>query len=141
MRYSASITHALSLLALLLYSICASAQNSIDRFIDNESTIGRSKFTSVVERDPQTRAILRVIKVRELTRGIDISACLEVFEAESKTGRYTHQIEGAQHSIVLAVDGEQRNRIYMLQYTGDRPMQARDGKVTIVIKMKNETKQ
>ena len=126
------------LLSLLIASVIVSAQNGIDRFVDNESTIGRSKFTSVVERDPQTRVVIRVVKVRELTRGIDINTCLGVFEKEQSTGRYSHRIEaGEQHTVVLAVDGERQNRVYMLQYTGDHPMRATDGKVTVVVRMKN----
>ena len=124
-------------ISLMVIAVGASAQNRIDRFVDNESTIGQSKFTSVVERDPQTREVVRVVKVRELSRGIDINACLEKFEAEQKAGRYTHKVEnGERHTVVLAVDGERQNRIYMLQYTGNRPMQASDGKVTIVVRMK-----
>jgi len=135
-------------ISLMVIAVGASAQNRIDRFVDNESTIGQSKFTSVVERDPQTREVVRVVKVRELSRGIDINACLKKFEAErlrvgeqssgmQKAGRYTHKVEnGERHTIVLAVEGERQNRIYMLQYTGNRPMQATDGKVTIVIRMK-----
>lgn len=114
-------------------------ENRIDRFVDNESTIGRSKFTSVVERDPQTHEVVRVVKVRELTQGIDISKCLETFEAESKTGRFSHNIDGDhRHTLLIAVEGKHQDRIYMLQYTGRQPMQGRDGKVTIVIRMKNE---
>ena len=130
---------------ILFWIICLTAeaslwaQNRIDRFVDNESTIGRSKFTSVVERDPKTRAVVRVIKVRELTRGIDINACQEYFEAESKTGRFSHNIDADdRHTLLLAVEGESRDRIYMLQYTGKRPMQGRDGKVTVVMKVKKE---
>ncbi|MBQ6434088.1 MAG: DUF5024 domain-containing protein [Bacteroidaceae bacterium] len=129
----------LILLTLALASMTAAAQNRIDRFVDNESTLGRSKYTSVVERDPDTREVTRVVKVRELTEGIDISKCKEIFEAERETGRFTHKVEdGERHTLILAVEGEQRNRVYMLQYTGQRPMQARDGKVTIVIRMKNK---
>ena len=119
--------------------VCVSAQNRIDRFVDNESTIGQSKFTSVVERDPKTHEVVRVVKVRELTRGIDINACQSTFEAESKTGRYSHQIDAENnHTLLLAVEGKQQDRIYMLQYTGKQPMQGQDGKVTIVVKMKSE---
>jgi len=128
---------------LLLISLAAvaslSAQNRIDRFVDNESTLGPSKFTSVVERDPKTQKVVRVVKVRELTKGIDINACLEKFEAESTSGRYSHKVEGNErHTLLLAVEGERQNRIYMLQYTGNRPMQAHDGKVTIVVRIKDK---
>lgn len=127
-------------ISLLLAAVGASAQNSIDRFVDNESTIGRSKFTSVVERDPDTHEVVRVVKMRELSHGIDISACQAKFEAEQKTGRFTHKVEeGNSHTLVLAIDGERQKRVYMLQYTGERAMQGRDGKVTIVIRLKGLT--
>ena len=129
----------ISLLLLFGLTLASKAQNRIDRFVDSESTIGQSKFTSVVERDPETREVIRVVKVRELTRGIDINACLATFVAEQASGRFTHKTEdGEQHTIILAVDGERQNRIYMLQYKGQRPMHATDGKVTIVIRMRNE---
>lgn len=122
----------------LTAAVSASAQNRIDRFVDNESTIGRSKFTSVVERDPNSHEVVRVVKVRELTRGIDINACQGIFEAESKTGRFSHNIDANdQHTLLLAVEGDRQDRIYMLQYTGKQPLQGKDGKVTVVIRMKN----
>ena len=137
------------LLATLLLTLTAAAQsgsagkeNSIDRFVNSQSTHGQSKFTSVVERDPRTREVIRVVKVRELSRGIDISSCEERFEAESRTGRFTHKVEeGNRHTLLLSVEGEAQNRIYMLQYTADRAMKARDGKVTIVIKINKNIKE
>lgn len=117
--------------------VSVSAQNRIDRFVDNENTIGQSKFTSVVERDPKTHEVVRVVKVRELTRGIDINACQGVFEEESTTGRFSHNVEADnRHTLLLAVEGKKQDRIYMLQYTGKQPLQGHDGKVTVVIKMK-----
>ena len=46
--------------ALLLTSLitAAVAQNSIDGLIDNYSSVGMSKFTSAVERDPRTHKVL-----------------------------------------------------------------------------------
>ena len=121
----------------LTTAVSATAQNRIDSFVDNESTIGQSKFTSVVERDPKTHEVVRVVKVRELTRGIDINSCLDIFEQESTTGRFSHNIDAYnQHTLLLAVEGKKQDRIYMLQYTGKRPLHGQDGKVTVVIKMK-----
>ncbi|MBO4487422.1 MAG: DUF5024 domain-containing protein [Bacteroidaceae bacterium] len=123
----------LSLIAL----VSVSAQNRIDYFVDNQNIVGSSKFTSVVERDPKTHEVVRVVKVREITRALDIDACLDLFEAEKKTGRFSHNIDGSDHhTLILAIEGARQDRIYMLQYTGSRPMQGHDGKVTIVIKMK-----
>ena len=137
------------LITMLLAALAAAAQsgspgkeNSIDRFVNSQSTHGQSKFTSVVERDPRTREVIRVVKVRELSRGIDISTCQDLFEDESRTGRYTHKVEdGNRHTLLLNVEGETQNRIYMLQYTGEWAMKAHDGKVTIVIKMNKNIKE
>ena len=121
----------------LIALVSVSAQNRIDHFVDNQSTLGRSKFTSVVERDPKTHEVVRVVKVRELTGGLDIDACLDLFEAEKNTGRFSHNIDGNDHhTLILAIEGARQDRIYMLQYTGRQPRQAHDGKVTIVINMK-----
>ena len=126
-------------LITLLTAYTATAQNRIDHFVDSGSTFGQSKFTSVIERDPDTHEVIRVVKVRELTRGIDINACLELFGSESRDTRLTHKIEDTnRHTLVMTVDSNNKHRIYMLQYTGNNPMQAHDGKVTIVIKMKNK---
>lgn len=48
--------------ALLLTSLitAAVAQNSIDGLIDNYSSVGMSKFTSAVERDPRTHKVQRL---------------------------------------------------------------------------------
>ena len=132
-------------LTILLISILSSAglwaQNSIDRYVDKESVVGASKFTSVVERDPETREIIRVVKVRELFRSTDITACQSKFESEKHTGRYSHKTDANnRHTLLLVVDNGDKERIYMLQYTAVRPAHLYDGKVTIVVKKKNKNK-
>ena len=54
-------------LALLFTSLGLFAQNAIDKAVDEYSSIGNSKFTSAVERDPQTRKVLKVVKVLQPT--------------------------------------------------------------------------
>ena len=46
----------------LLLSIPLRAQNSIDRMVEEYSAIGGSKFTSAVERDPNTSRVKKVVK-------------------------------------------------------------------------------
>ena len=41
----------------------AAAQNRIDGMMENYSSHGMSKYTSAVERDPQTRKVRRVVNV------------------------------------------------------------------------------
>ena len=47
----------------LLLSIPLRAQNSIDRMVEEYSAIGGSKFTSAVERDPNTRRVKKATRV------------------------------------------------------------------------------
>ncbi len=61
-----------------------------------------------------------------VVRLVGIEAEAEELTQDAFVQAYTH----------LSVEGETQNRIYMLQYTGDRAMTAHDGKVTIVIKIK-----
>lgn len=118
----------------------ALAQNSIDHYVESASTMGSSKFTTVVERDPQTGQVQRVIKVRELQRGIDIDECYETFQTERRSGTYSTSVKqhgGVEYNVVtLTVSRPKQERIYMLQYAGPSPFRGRDGCVTIVIKMK-----
>ena len=54
----------------LLLSIPLRAQNSIDRMVEEYSAIGGSKFTSAVERDPNTSRVKKVVK-RLVVNGVN----------------------------------------------------------------------
>ncbi|MCR4764581.1 MAG: DUF5024 domain-containing protein, partial [Bacteroidaceae bacterium] len=54
-------------LIMLITTLSISAQNAIDKAVDEYSSIGKSTFTSAVERDPQTRKVLKVVKVLKPT--------------------------------------------------------------------------
>lgn len=73
---------------LIAMAIAVNAQNSIDRAIDNFSTVGNSTFTSAVERDSNTRKIKKVVK-RLTMEGEGCKKLRETFEAEKKSGDYS----------------------------------------------------
>ena len=50
------------LLIMLFFPLFATAQNSIDKLVDELSTTGNADFTSIVQRNPKTKAIEKVVK-------------------------------------------------------------------------------
>ena len=103
----------------LLVGLAASAfsQNSIDRLVENHSSVGQSKFTSAVERDPKTRKIQRVVKVLELSDA-DVSRFVDAFRREAATGDLTERRTDDGLTLVLTVRGKGQNRVYMMKCAG-----------------------
>ena len=119
-------------LCLLCFSAWLRAQNSIDEVVDNFSTVGSSTYTSAIERDPQTRKVVRVVKTLE-TRGQVVSDLIRAFQKERETGTFSRKEENEEVTMILATENEGGNRVYMLQYNGKGYHR---GKATIIIKPK-----
>lgn len=119
-------------LCLLCFSAWLRAQNSIDEVVDNFSTVGSSTYTSAIERDPQTRKVVRVVKTLE-TRGQVVSDLIRAFQKERETGTFSRKEENEEVIMILATENEGGNRVYMLQYSGKGYHR---GKATIIIKPK-----
>ena len=119
-------------LCLLCFSAWLRAQNSIDEVVDNFSTVGSSTYTSAIERDPQTRKVVRVVKTLE-TRGQVVSDLICAFQKERETGTFSRKEENEEVTMILATENEGGNRVYMLQYSGKGYHR---GKATIIIKPK-----
>lgn len=119
-------------LCLLCFSAWLRAQNSIDEVVDNFSTMGSSTYTSAIERDPQTRKVVRVVKTLE-TRGQVVSDLIRAFQKERETGTFSRKEENEEVTMILATENEGGNRVYMLQYSGRGYHR---GKATIIIKPK-----
>ncbi|MBR2161227.1 MAG: DUF5024 domain-containing protein [Bacteroidaceae bacterium] len=119
-------------LCLLCFSAWLRAQNSIDEVVDNFSTVGSSTYTSAIERDPQTRKVVRVVKTLE-TRGQVVSDLIRAFQKERETGTFSRKEENEEVTMILATENEGGNRVYMLQYSGRGYHR---GKATIIIKPK-----
>ena len=131
------IKQRLCMFALLLMGsvALAEAQNRIDDLVENYSTLGSSTFTSAVERNPQTHAVQRVVKVLE-SRGNNLSKIRKAFEDEQETGDFSVKTRDDEVTQLLTVEGKETNRIYMLQYEQFRRFG--DWKVTIIVKYKNK---
>ncbi len=109
-----------------------SAQNEIDRMVENYSLIGHSTFTSAVERNPHTRKIVKVVKVLS-TADPGAWRFVSVFRKLARSGSSTETRENGRLMMTLATSSARSNRIYMLQTgTGNHT----NVKVTIIIKVK-----
>lgn len=121
-------------LALLIAPLALSAQNAIDKAVDEYSSIGNSTFTSAVERDPNTRNVLKVVKVLQPT-DITINKLRKAFLNEQKNGQFSLVTNEEEETMTLTVESSKENHVYMMQYTRKGASYS-NGKVTIIIKYK-----
>lgn len=103
-----------TLCASLLFAVAAQAQNSIDNLVDDFSTLGSSKFTSVVERNPKTRQVVKVVKVLEVP-GIQVGKLRNAFLKEKNTGNFSYSKDGHEETMTLTTETRKKVRIYMLR--------------------------
>ena len=122
-----------SLCLFLLLGLTAQAQNSIDELVNNISTLGSSKFTSVVERDPKTRQENKVVKVLEVP-GIQVNKLRNAFLNEKENGNFSHSKDGREETMTLTTESRDKVRIYMLrtQMLGQHTYSS--AKVTVIAK-------
>lgn len=121
-------------LIMLITTLSISAQNAIDKAVDEYSSIGKSTFTSAVERDPQTRKVLKVVKVLQPT-DITINKLRKAFLNEQENGQFSIMSNEQEETMTLTVETPKENRVYMMQYT-NRGASFANGKVTIIIRYK-----
>ena len=119
-------------LCLMCFTTLLNAQNRIDEVVDSFSTVGSSTYTSAVERDPQTRQVIKVVKTLE-TRGDIIKDIIDAFEQEHETGSFSRKEEDNEVTMILATENISSNRVYMLQYRGKVYQW---GKTTIIVRPK-----
>ncbi|MBR6446680.1 MAG: DUF5024 domain-containing protein [Prevotella sp.] len=115
----------------ICYSVFAWSQNSIDKLVEDFSTLGSAKMTSVVDRDPKTNRVLKVVKELELP-GVQVRKFQNAFEKESQKGVSSIQQDGEQSTTTVTQKSPSQIRIYMLRKVG-RPV-AHSAKVIILIK-------
>ena len=120
---------------MLLFAINLSAQNAIDKAVEEYSSIGKSTFTSAVERDTQTRKVLKVVKVLEPT-DMTINRLRRAFLEEQNSGQFNIVTNDEEETMMLTVENTKEVRIYQLIYKG-KHASFRDGKLTVIIKYKN----
>ena len=124
----------LCMLGMLFTTLAISAQNSIDKAVDEYSSIGKSTFTSAVERYPKTRKVLKVVKVLQPT-DITINKLRKAFLQEKENGQFSIMVNDEEETMTLTVENEKENRVYMIKYANRRSLFT-NGKVTIIIRYK-----
>ena len=125
----------LLILAMLLVSVVATAQNSIDRMVERFSTAGSSSFVTAVKRNPKTHKVEKVVK-RLTTNAVQSRQFIATFkeEAERQKDVVTSTADGYT-SMIITVPGAKQNRIYTLRYKGNG--YSGELTVTIIINMKD----
>ena len=123
----------ITLCVCLLLGITAQAQNSIDELVENISTLGSSKFTSVVDRDPKTRQVNKVVKVLQVP-GIQTSKLRKAFLKEKDSGNFSHTKNDREETMTLTVESPGRVRIYMLRMEMQSQYTYSSAKVTVIVK-------
>lgn len=123
-----------SLLVVLALPACA--QNGIDRMVEKFSTVGGSKFTTVVQRDPKTRKVEKVVK-RLTVSGVSSRGFIDTFEEEARRcqNTTTHKEGGYTTTTVVTKDAKS-SRIYTMKRSNDQYFPTVT--TTIIIKMRDD---
>ena len=122
------------MMLMLLASLMATAQNSIDRMVEHFSTVGGSSFTTAVKRNPKTRKVEKVVK-RLTTTGAQGHQFVSTFKEEAARQRnvVTTMADGYT-TMIVGGEGDKQNRVYTLRYKGNG--YSGEVTVTIIINMK-----
>ncbi|MBP3537019.1 MAG: DUF5024 domain-containing protein [Muribaculaceae bacterium] len=123
----------LSLCMLVAVAVTSAAQNSIDRLVENFSSVGNSTFTSAVERDSKTHRIKKVVKKLTL-EGKPSRELRKAFEDEAHTGAFTERNDNGETVLMLTTQDEKTNRVYMLCISDEKFYPKTE--TTIIIKVK-----
>lgn len=114
----------------------AMAQNKIDDLVDHYSTSTSSKYTSAVERNPQTREVIKVVKVLEMNY-CDINPFVYAFKKDTSSGELSESRSGNDLVLTRTMQGKKQNRIYMLKADGYYKNRIRPHCIiTVIIKYK-----
>lgn len=106
----------ITILIILSASITSMAQNSIDELFESYKSVGNSKFTSAVERDPNTHEVVKVVKMIE-SDVISVKSFKKAFEQESvKATSANKNVTDNNISHVLVFESNKQIRIYSLKY-------------------------
>ena len=124
------------LLLLAGIALPSGAQNSIDRMVRQYSSAGQSTFTSAVERDPSTRAVIKVVNTLE-SKNMNAYPFKQAFEKEAQTADSQLTVSKDKTTLILTTESQGHPRIYMLRYDPDNHM---DVEVTIIVNFKKQPK-
>ena len=127
------INQLVTICLFLFVGVASHAQNSIDEMVENISTLGSSKYTSVVDRDPKTRQINKVVKVLQVP-GLQADKLRKAFLKEKDEGSFSHSKNDKEETMTLTVESPKRVRIYMLRMEMSGQYNYSSAKVTVIVK-------
>lgn len=107
----------LLIVVLAMMTSIASAQSKIDDLVDRYSTSTMSKYTSAVERNPQTREVVKVVKILEMNY-CDVATFVNAFKNDDSNSELSESRSGNDLVMTRTVQGKKQNRIYMLKADG-----------------------
>lgn len=123
----------ISLIITLMTAVCLWGQNSIDRLVEDYSTSGNSTFTSVVQRDPKTKRVIKMVK--NLKTGMpNAGKLIHVFQQEIKTRSYLSERKQGWRSYTFDEENERSTRLYTIRYDDGRVPQWAEISIIIAIK-------
>ena len=128
--------HLTLIFLMLITAFNAQAQNSIDRLVDNFSAVGNAKYSSIVQRHPETRAVVRTIRTLTL-QDQSIKPIKKAFDDEAGTGDTYTTVKDGHTTTVLIVQANKKKRVYTLKYRSDSHYST-GGKVSIIVTNTNQ---
>lgn len=121
-------------LATLVIPLIAMAQNSVDEMMGEYSTVGSSKYTSIIQRNSQTHEVEKVVK-KLIVGGVNSKKVINCFEKEAKQNKTTNTSRSNDVvTTIFTVSNAKSNRIYMMKY--DDEDYYPEVTVTIIVKLK-----
>lgn len=121
----------MTIVLLLMAAMKATAQNSIDKLVEKISTMGSVTFTSVVDRNPSTKEVEKVVKILKITGNPDQFE--RAFREEAQTGILIETYTDDDKTLALTIERPKDKRVYVMTYNKKGRQEVR---VTIVIKFK-----
>lgn len=120
-------------LLAVLFSLHAGAQNAVDRMVEEFSSVGQARFTSAIERNPQTREVVKVVKTLRLESPGD-RKLRNGFLQEAKNHDSNTTVANGRNTVIFSEGTHKSARVYMLKYNDDY------AEVTIIVNFKKSQK-
>ncbi len=121
------------LMLAVLFSLHAGAQNAVDRMVEDFATVGEARFTSAIERNPQTREVVKVVKTLRLGE-VNHHKLRNGFLQEAKNHDSNTTVANGRNTVIFSEGTRQSARVYMLKYNDDY------AEVTIIVNFKKSQK-
>lgn len=116
-----------------MLSLNAMAQNAVDRMVEEFSSVGEARFTSAIERNPQTREVVKVVKTLRLESPGD-RKLRNGFLQEAKNHDSNTTVANGRNTVIFSEGTHKSAHVYMLKYDDDY------AEVTIIVNFKKSQK-